>query len=518
MIAAPLRSTSPWAFLLAALSVACGGDDSAATSPDASLSVTDGSSGPSDAAVDVGDDGAGPLPDGGSDASNLVDASDAADAGPCAAPTATPLLVSADVTASTSWTCDHVYLVKGTIKVLAPATLTIAAGTTVLMSNDLTEDGNLIVGPGAALVAVGTRDLPIVFTSSAVGLGAAPKPGDWGCLALVGYARGNWGVVDGGVATSGSPDDANNFPGATFPFVAGGGDESHDTDSSGTLQYVRIEYGGNVRSSQGAADHEMLGVYGVGSGTLLDYVDLRQSTFGCLFAQGGAFGARHLVCQYGGESGGFDFTRGNRSRAQFLLVQENPSLSSEAIGFKGPGDDNQLAPLTSPTVYNVTACGTNGGSDPKDPQSFFMRRAPAGLLANFIGTGYRAGLAMTGGNALDDGGRLLATTEMRSSIVFGNFDPTADAGTNVVDPASDSDTDLVAWFGTAGWQNATSDPGLTDCYDANALHATPKSSITANAAPPPSDDFFDSSATYIGAFRDSTDDWATGHWVVWSDH
>jgi hypothetical protein len=246
---------------------------------------------------------------------------------------------------------------------------------------------------------------------------------------------------------------------------------------------------------------------------------MRQSLFGCLFADGGAFRARHLICQYGGESGGFDFTRGNQSRAQFLLVQENPNVSSEGIGYKGPGDVNQLPPLTSPTVYNVTACGTRGGIDPKDPYAFFMRRAPSGLLANFIGTGYRAGLAMTGGSAID-GGRLPATTELRNSILFGNFNPLVDAGTNVADPSSSNDTDLVAWFMTPGWSNSTTppSPSLGDCFDAITLRAAPATPITSGAAAPPDDGFFDSTAAYLGAFKDSADTWATGNWVKWSDH
>ena len=45
-----------------------------------------------------------------------------------------------------------------------------------------------------------------------------------------------------------------------------------------------------------------------------NFVDIRQGRFGCLFAQGGSFRARHMICQFGGESGGFDFSRGNQSR------------------------------------------------------------------------------------------------------------------------------------------------------------------------------------------------------------
>jgi hypothetical protein len=62
------------------------------------------------------------------------------------------------------------------------ATLTIAPGSTVLMqSNASLWTGNAAVDSGtAALVAVGSAEAPIVFTSAA----AEPAPGDWQCLRL----------------------------------------------------------------------------------------------------------------------------------------------------------------------------------------------------------------------------------------------------------------------------------------------------------------------------------------------
>ena len=46
----------------------------------------------------------------------------------------------------------------------------------------------------------------------------------------------------------------------------------------------------------------------------------------------------------------------------------------------------------------------------------------------------------------------------------------------------------------------------------------PQNAITANAATPPNDGFFDNTAAYLGAFKDSTNIWASGNWVQWSDH
>lgn len=46
----------------------------------------------------------------------------------------------------------------------------------------------------------------------------------------------------------------------------------------------------------------------------------------------------------------------------------------------------------------------------------------------------------------------------------------------------------------------------------------PTTSLTSGAATPPADGFFDAAATYMGAFKDASDNWATkGKWAVWSD-
>jgi hypothetical protein len=260
-------------------------------------------------------------------------------------------------------------------------------------------------------------------------------------------------------------------------------------------------------------------MYGVGTGTRIDFIDVRQGAFGCLFAEGGAFDATHLVCQYGGNTA-FGFTRGNQSRAQFLVDQENPARGAEGLGIKGPFDVNQQPPLTAPTIYNVTVCGAHGSPTiPKDPYGLFMKREPAGQVYNFIASGFRAGLSMQGGVQVD-GAIAIATTELRSSILFGNFDPTrGDASaTSNISFGNSTDTDLTVWFTNPQWNNSTNDPGIPGCFNADAMQFAPAAPITANAATPPGTGFFDPSAAYVGAFRDATDTWATGAWVVWASY
>src|SRR5262249_44591263 len=156
-------------------------------------------------------------------------------------------------------------------------------------------------------------------------------------------------------------------------------------------------------------------------------------------------------------------------------------------------------------------------SGSRSSYTFFVKRRPAGLVVNFIGTGFRAGLAMTGGSA-----EAPATTELGSALLFGNFDPNVHADTNIAYPAGTEPLDehddipLVDRFKQPAGNNGTSDPGLESCFDRATLRAAPAAALTASAAAPPDDGFFDPGAAYIGAFRDRSDGWASGNWLVWN--
>ena len=78
----------------------------------------------------------------------------------------------------------------------------------------------------------------------------------------------------------------------------------------------------------------------------------------------------------------------------------------------------------------------------------------------------------------------------------------------------DDGFDEQMWF-TMGSGNAETDPMLADCFNATP-DPTPASMIAGEA--PPENGFFDTSATYVGAFADSSDDWATGAWVSWTQN
>ena len=81
-------------------------------------------------------------------------------------------------------------------------------------------------------------------------------------MILVGQAKGNGNhsVLEGGVDRS-------------FQFSL---EATNDAHSSGTLKYVRIEYAGKAVNPGDEVNG--LSLYGVGSGTTIDYVRSRQGT------------------------------------------------------------------------------------------------------------------------------------------------------------------------------------------------------------------------------------------------
>ena len=81
--------------------------------------------------------------------------------------------ISGTINTNTTWTADNIYTIDG-ILVVEGATLTIEPGTVI----KFTENSELDVGysqSGSAIIANGTVDNPIIFTSAA----ATPSAGDW---------------------------------------------------------------------------------------------------------------------------------------------------------------------------------------------------------------------------------------------------------------------------------------------------------------------------------------------------
>ncbi|CAN5761262.1 hypothetical protein BH11MYX4_BH11MYX4_31010 [soil metagenome] len=416
--------------------------------------------------------------------------------------------VSGDISASRTLPATKDYLLKGLVRVKPGATLTIEKGTTI--KGDSATKAILLVEAGGKLVAEGTADEPIVFTSQAAA--GVRRAGDWGGVVLLGNAPVN---VPGG---------KGNIEGilTTASGTQYGGTDADD--SSGVLRYIRIEYAGTVLSP----DNEVNGLTfgGVGRGTKVDHIQVRQALDDCFEWFGGTVDAHHLICQYN-QDDGFDTDNGYSGRLQFLVLQQDPAHAGEDNGFESDNDAQGSGnlPLTNPTVFNATMCGKN--ADPAGAQfGALIRRNARGSYNNVLFQGFEANLdvrdpstaiGITGPGAGEPALTLKA-------ILFGKTVGTGvqqnvgylETGAAAPDKDNDGAFDEIAWVKTAANANLFTDPAGLDCFNPSAPKFGPTASLTTGAITPPNDGFFDATATYIGAFKDANDNWATtGKWAVW---
>jgi len=301
--------------------------------------------------------------------------------------------ITGDITTSTTWYRDTTYTLSGFIHVANGATLNIEAGTTI-KGDFATLGSSLFILRGAKIMALGTAALPIVFTSSQPE--GQRKPGDWGGLIIVGNGvLSRTGVTiqleGSGTVTTGSPPGQNyivNYSGGTT-----------NTDNSGELRYVRVEFAGYAPSVN--AELNSFSFAAVGSGTKLSFLQAMAGLDDSFEFWGGAVDATNLVSYEAGDDH-FDMSEGFQGRLQHLIALQTTQLTPrtgagsaaadpqgiENDGCEGSGCTNgrNTTPFTYPVVANFTLIGTNDNatSGSSGGVGMMLRRGTGGFYVNGV--------------------------------------------------------------------------------------------------------------------------------------
>jgi Fibronectin type III domain len=298
--------------------------------------------------------------------------------------------VSGDITVNTTWSRDTTYVLNGFIHVANGATLTIESGTTI-KGDFATVGSSLFVLRGAKIMAIGTAALPIVFTSSQpVG---QRKPGDWGGLVIIGNGvLSRTGVT---IALEGSGTDAGSTPGTNYTVNYSGG--TVNTDNSGELRYVRVEYAGYAPTQN--AELNSFSFAAVGSGTRLSFLQAMAGLDDSFEFWGGAVDATNLVSYEAGDDH-YDMSEGFQGRLQHIIAMQStvltprtgagsPATDPQGIendGCEGTGCTNgrNTTPFTYPVVANFTLIGTNSTttSGSSGGVGVMLRRGTGGFYVN----------------------------------------------------------------------------------------------------------------------------------------
>jgi len=295
-------------------------------------------------------------------------------------PATTVTVPGGDISVNTTWTKNNVYLLDGWVYVVDGVTLTIEPGTIIRGSK--ANKGALIVEPGGKIIARGTKDEPIVFTSNEPA--GQRTYGDWGGVIVCGRSIINKAnpQIEGG------------------PRTIYGGDI--DADSSGVLSFIRIEFPGIAFQP----DKEINGLtFGaVGSKTQVDHIQVSFSGDDSYEWFGGSVNAKYLIA-YKGWDDDFDTDYGYHGMVQFGVSLRDPQIAdpgSKSNSFESDNDGSGSAatPFTTAVFSNISSFGPL--ATPQTPisgdylRSMHLRRNTKLQIYNTVLAGWPTGLYIEG--------------------------------------------------------------------------------------------------------------------------
>lgn len=280
---------------------------------------------------------------------------------PWAAVAATVDVTDADIApnANVVWTADNEYILNGLVFVDPGATLTIEPGTVIKGKPGQGENSSaLVVARGGKIFANGTAGQPIIFTAE------SDDVNDLNDLPL--DARGLWGgvIILGSAGLNSEPGETpiEGIP-TTEPRGLYGG--SDDADNSGIFRYVSIRHGGTDIGAGNEINGLTMG--GVGSGTVIEYVEVYNNKDDGFEWFGGTVNTKYLVSAFNGDDA-FDYDEGFRGKGQFWFVIQDAETGNRAGEHDGGTTPEDGTPYATPAIYNATYIGsgefsTNGDND-----------------------------------------------------------------------------------------------------------------------------------------------------------
>lgn len=290
---------------------------------------------------------------------------------PTPTPNPTITTLQGDITGNLSLPKGN-YTIKGVVRVLDGATLTIAAGSNFTAVSS--EVSGLVILKGGKINAIGTASEPIVFTSE------GKKPGDWGGLTLYGNAP----IKAAGGAVTALSEDGNNQ-------IYGGTDAG---DSSGILKYVRVEYGGR-KIGDGSSETNSMTFYAVGAGTTLDHLVTYMGTDDGYEFFGGTVSATNIV-SYGNYDDSFDWQDAwsGQFNSNWYAFQTGTGNFGMEIESSANADN------TAPKISNITLI-REAGTKPETAGSseitaIQFKKQGSGIFFNVYVDGYKNGFKADG--------------------------------------------------------------------------------------------------------------------------
>jgi hypothetical protein len=344
-------------------------------------------------------------------------------------------------------------------------TLTIQEGAKVMGKSSGADVAALVITRGAKIIARGTADKPIVFTSASQN----PASGDWGGVVLLGTARVNTTLTWKGTAVAGLTSVEGGVNDAELGLgLAGAGDAAfptgNDDDNSGVLQFVRIEYAGYAYQP----DNELnsLTMAAVGRGTTISHVQVTYAKDDAFEWFGGTVNCKYLIA-YKTQDDDFDTDNGYNGNVQFGIILRDSVIAdistSEAFESDNNSGGTATTIKTTAVFSNITAIGPRidpvyGKGNSLYRGGAHIRRNTGISIMNSIFAGWNRGFQFDASSGvpvdknIEDSTIRIKNTTLAGNTV--NIDYVRSTGTSATyaDNASGI-AGLTAWFSTPAFGN-----------------------------------------------------------------
>jgi len=323
-----------------------------------------------------------------------------------------PVRGELSVTNTLTLDASKVYLLKGFVVVKSGGKLVIPAGTVIRAQADVNSNprnyASIVVERGGQIEVNGTADAPVVITS-AKAAGSRDR-GDWGGIVISGRAVNNQG-------NNVQVEGFNSVPFDNQLAFHGGNDNS---DNSGILRYLRLEFGGLAFEINREINGLTFG--SVGSATQVNNIQVSFCNDDSFEWFGGAVNSKRLI-SFKTTDDDFDTDFGYSGLNQFGIALRDKdyydgtyAAASGASTSEGFESDNEaqgtanVRPITSAVFSNYTMLGpvevgsTYSALSSVQRAAFRrgarIRRNSALRISNSIFMGYRNFLMIDGDSTL----------------------------------------------------------------------------------------------------------------------
>ena len=263
------------------------------------------------------------------------------------------------------------YKLTGKLIVNAGAKLTIKEGVkieaTSVSNDDFASVRYIAVAQNGKIDVQGTATKPVVMTAT------TQTPGAWGGLVVCGNAP-----INKGTTASAEVSD----------LTYGGTDSA---DNSGSIKYLRIEYSGFAYNSE--KEFNGLSLFGVGSGTTIEYVQIHEGSDDGFEFFGGTANAKYLVVTNFSDQVGddlFDWTEGwSGTGENWYGIRTN--AGNRGVEADNNSNNHLATPISNPTIKNLTLIGLGAADTSSESQAIKLRVGTKAEFDNLVLSNWKTG-------------------------------------------------------------------------------------------------------------------------------